>query len=186
MVMKQFINQTQEDMKKAVESTRREFLEVRSGRANPKLVEGIRVNYYGTPTLIKDIATISIPEARLLIVNPWDPNSIKEIEKAILSSEIGITPLVDGKIIRLIVPPLSEERREELIKLVKKTAEEGKVSLRTVRKNAKDRIKLLEKDKKISEDEKFKLEQEVQDLTVRYTKEIDKLLEEKEQELREF
>jgi ribosome recycling factor len=186
MVMKQFIHETQEDMKKAVESTKREFLEVRSGRANPKLVEGIRVNYYGTPTLIKDIATISIPEARLLIVNPWDPNSIKEIEKAILQSEIGITPIVDGKIIRLIVPPLSEERREELIKLVKKTAEEGKVSLRTVRKNAKDKIKGLEKEKKVSEDEKFKLEQEVQELTGRYTKEIDKLLEDKEQELREF
>ncbi|MBN2483785.1 MAG: ribosome recycling factor [Candidatus Omnitrophica bacterium] len=174
------------DMKKAVEATRREFHEVRSGRANPKMVEGIRIDYYGTPTMIKDLATISVPEAKLLVITPWDPSSIKEIEKAILQSDLGITPMVDGKVVRLVTPPLSEERREELIKMVKKISEEGKVSLRTVRRDGKEAIKQLEKDKTISEDERFKLEDELQKLTDRYVKETDKVLEDKERELREF
>jgi len=186
MALKTALKEVEESMKKAVEATKREFGELRSGRANPKMVEGIRVNYYGTPTLLKDIATISIPEAKLLVINPWDPNSIKDIERAILQSDLGITPMVDGKIIRLIVPPLSEERRMELIKLVKKAAEEGKISIRTIRRDAKDKIKSLEKNKKISEDDRFKGEEELQKLTDKYTKEIDKILEDKEKELKEF
>ena len=117
MIQKQFFKTIEEEMKKAIEATKREFLEIRSGRANPKFVEGIRVNYYGSPTLLKEIATINVPEAKLLVINPWDPNSIKDIEKAILESNLGLTPIVDGKIIKLVIPPLSEERREELIKL---------------------------------------------------------------------
>jgi len=186
MALKIALKEIEESMKKAVEATKREFGELRSGRANPKMVEGIRVNYYGTPTLLKDISTISIPEAKLLVINPWDPNSIKDIEKAILQSDLGVTPMVDGKIIRLIIPPLSEERRTELIKLVKKIAEEGKISLRTIRRDAKDKIKILEKNKKISEDDKFKGEEELQKLTDKYTKEIDRILGDKEKELREF
>lgn len=186
MLMKELLKNIEGEMKKTVEATKREFLEVRSGRANPKLIEGIRVNYYGTPTLIKEIATVSIPEARLLIINPWDPNSIKEIEKAILQSNLGMTPIIDGKIIKLIVPPLSQERREELIKIVKKVGEEGKISVRTVRRNAKEKIRSLEKEKKISEDDRYKMEEELQKLTDKYTKEIEKILEEKEKELREF
>ena len=186
MVGKQALKEVEQSMRKAIESTKREFAETRSGRANPKMVEGIRVNYYGTPTLLKDMATISVPEAKMLVITPWDPNSIKEVEKSILQSDLGITPLVDGKIVRLITPALSEERREELIKIVKKVAEEGKISIRTVRRDGKDTIKNLEKDKKISEDERFKLEDELQKLTDRYTKDIDHLLTEKEKELREF
>ncbi len=186
MIQKQFFKTIEEEMKKAIEATKREFLEIRSGRANPKFVEGIRVNYYGSPTLLKEIATINVPEAKLLVINPWDPNSIKDIEKAILESNLGLTPIVDGKIIKLVIPPLSEERREELIKLVRKIAEEGKVSLRTIRRESKEKIRKMEKDKKISEDDRFKMEEELQKLTDKYIEEVDKLLEEKEKELREF
>ncbi len=186
MAVKTFLKETEEQMHKALNATRREFQEIRSGRANPKIVEGVRVNYYGTPTLLKDIATISIPEARLIVINPWDPSAIKEIEKALLQSDLGITPMNDGKVIRMVVPALSEERREDLIKMVKKIAEEGKVSVRTVRRDAKETIRAMEKEKKISEDDKFKAEEELQKLTDRFIADTDKLLLEKEKELREF
>ncbi|MCK4810394.1 MAG: ribosome recycling factor [Candidatus Omnitrophica bacterium] len=186
MLAKQFLKDTEVQMKKAVEAIKREFLEVRSGRANPKLVEGIRVNYYGTPTLLKDIATISVPEAKLLVISPWDPGCIKEMEKALLQSDLGITPIVDNKIVRLIIPPLSEERREELIKIVKKIAEEGKVSIRTIRRDIKEKIKKMEKEKKISKDDEFKSEAELQKFTDEYIKSIETILEGKEKELREF
>ena len=185
MITKQFLKEVEVKMQKAVEAVKREFSEVRSGRANPKLVEGIRVNYYGSPTLLKNIATITVPEARLLVINPWDPNSAKAIEKAILESNLGITPIVDGKIIKLVIPPLSQERREELIKIVKKIAEEGRVSIRTVRREAKEEIRSMEKEKKISEDDRYRLEEELQKLTDKYIEEIDKILEEKEKELKE-
>ena len=161
MGVKEVLSEIEISMKKAIESTKRELAELRSGRANPKMVEGIRVSYYGTPTLLKEIATIGVPEARMVVISPYDPTSVKEIEKAILQSELGITPVSDGKIIRLIVPPLSDERRLELIKIVKKVSEEGKVSIRTVRRDAKETIKKLEKDKNISEDERFKSEDQL-------------------------
>ena len=186
MIHKQVLKEVEDEMKKAIEATKREFSELRSGRANPKMVEGVRVNYYGTPTLLREIATISVPEARMLVISPWDPTSIKEIERSILQSELGITPVNDGKVIRLIVPPLSEERREDLTKIVKKVSEEGKVSVRTIRQNGKDRIKTLEKEKKISEDDRFAAEAELQKLTDKYSADIDKLLVDKEKELREF
>jgi ribosome recycling factor len=186
MIAKQVLKEIEEEMRKAIEATKREFSELRSGRANPRMVEGVRVNYYGTPTLLKEIATIGVPEARLIVISPWDPTSLKEIEKAIMQSDLGITPVNDGKIIRLIIPPLSEERRQELIKIVKKVSEEGKVSVRTIRQNGKERVKNLEKEKKISEDDRFKTEEDLQKLTDRYIKDIDKLLEDKEKELKEF
>lgn len=186
MIAKQILKETEDEMKKAIEATKREFSELRSGRANPKMVEGVRVNYYGAPTLLKEIATIGVPEARLVIISPWDPSALKEIEKAILQSDLGITPVNDGKIIRLIVPALSEERRQELIKIVKKVSEEGKVSVRTIRQNTKDKIKTSEKEKKISEDDRFSAEEELQKLTDKYITDIDKLLGEKEKELKEF
>lgn len=185
-MLKEILKEIENSMKKAIEATKRELAELRSGRANPKMVEGIRVSYYGTPTLLKEIATIGVPEARMIIISPYDPSSAKEIEKAILQSELGITPVSDNKIIRLIVPPLSEERREELIKIVKKTIEEGKVSIRTVRRDGKEKIKNLEKDKKISEDDRFKSEDQLQKITDRYIKDIDNIFEEKEKELKEF
>ncbi|MBD3245422.1 MAG: ribosome recycling factor [Candidatus Omnitrophica bacterium] len=184
--MKQILREIEDSMKKTIEATKREFSELRSGRANPKMVEGVRVNYYGTPTLLKEIATISVPEARLMVISPYDPSSLKEMEKALLQADLGITPMSDGKVIRLIVPPLSQERREELIKIVKKVAEEGKVSVRTVRRDGKEQIRGLEKKKEISEDEKFKGEEELQKLTDRYVEEIDRILEEKEKELKSF
>ncbi|MFA5008835.1 MAG: ribosome recycling factor [Candidatus Omnitrophota bacterium] len=186
MIAKQVLKETEDEMKKAIEATKREFAELRSGRANPKMVEGIRVNYYGTPTLLKEIATIGVPEARLVVISPWDPSALKEVERAILQSDLGITPVNDGKIIRLIVPALSEERRQELIKIVKKVSEEGKVSIRTIRQNAKDKIKTFEKEKKISEDDRFRAEEELQKLTDKYIADTDKLLLEKEKELKEF
>ena len=186
MVAKECLKEMEALMHKAIDATKREFSEMRSGRANPKMVEGLRVNYYGAPTLLKEMAAVSVPEARMLIINPWDPTAIKEIEKAILQSELGITPVVDGKIIRLIVPSLSQERRQDLVKIVKKSAEEGKVSLRTIRRDGKEKVKVLEKDKKITEDEKFKVEDELQKLTDKYIADIDKLLADKEKELQEF
>ena len=186
MVAKECLKEMEASMHKAIDATKREFAELRSGRANPKMVEGLRVNYYGAPTLLKEMAAVSVPEARMFIINPWDPTAIKEIEKAILQSELGITPVVDGKIIRLIVPSLSQERRQDLVKIVKKVAEEGKVSLRTIRRDGKEKVKVLEKDKKITEDEKFKVEDELQKLTDKYIEDIDKLLADKEKELQEF
>jgi len=186
MVARECLKEMEALMHKAIDSTKREFAELRSGRANPKMVEGLRVNYYGAPTLLKEMAAVSVPEARMLVINPWDPSAIKDIEKAILQSELGITPVVDGKIIRLIVPSLSQERRQELVKIVKKVAEEGKVSLRTIRRDGKEKVKVLEKDKKITEDEKFKVEDELQKLTDKYIADIDKLLVDKEKELQEF
>ncbi|MDP8289804.1 MAG: ribosome recycling factor [Candidatus Susulua stagnicola] len=185
-MVKEVLKEIEDSMKKAIEATKRELAELRSGRANPKMVEGIRVSYYGTPTLLKELATIGIPEARMIIISPYDPSSVKDIEKAILQSELGIMPISDNKIIRLIVPPLSEERREELIKIVKKTVEEGKVSIRTVRRDGKEKIKSLEKSKKISEDDRFKAEDQAQKTTDKYIKDIEKVLEEKENELKEF
>lgn len=186
MVAMQCLKEIEELMRKSLEATKREFSELRSGRANPRMVEGIRVNYYGSPMLLKEIATIGVPEARLVVINPYDPSSVKEIEKAILQSDLGVTPICDGKIIRLVIPPLSEERREELARIVKKTAEEGKVSIRTIRRDGNERIKKLDKEKKISEDEKFKAEEEIQKLTDKYIKETDQALEEKEKELKAF
>ena len=186
MLAKQVLETIENNMKKAIEATKRELAELRSGRANPKMVEGIRVDYYGTPTLLKELATIGVPEARMVVIHPYDPTSVKEIEKAILQSELGITPVSDGKFLRLIVPPLSEERRQDLIKIVKKVGEEGKVSVRTVRRDGKEEIKQLEKDKKISEDERFQSEEELQKLTDKYIKDLDKILEEKEKELKSF
>ncbi len=185
MIAKQVLNEIEGEMKKAIEATKREFAELRSGRANPKMVEGVRIDYYGTPTLLKELALISVPEARMVVISPYDPTSLKEIEKTILQSDLGITPVNDGKIIRLIVPPLSQERREELIKIVRKVAEEGKISIRTIRREGKERIKNLEKEKKISEDDRFKSDEQTQKLTDKYTAEIESLLVEKEKELKE-
>jgi len=155
MRIAELIKKIEKNMEKAIEATKREFSELRSGRANPKMVEGVRVNYYGTPTLLKELATIGVPEARMLVISPYDPTSVGEVEKALLQADLGITPINDGKIIRLVVPPLSEERRDELIKMVKKIAEEGKVSIRTIRRGGREDIKNLEKDKEISEDDKY-------------------------------
>ncbi len=183
MNAKEVVRETDTKMKKSLEATRRSFAEISTGRASPHLVEGLHVDYYGTPTLLKAMASITIPDARLIVIQPWDASIIPEIEKAIIKSNIGITPFNDGKIIRLQIPQLSEERREELKKVVKTMAEEGRISLRTIRRDANEAIKKLESDKAITEDDRFKSQDEVQKVTDKYTLELENFLKEKEKEL---
>jgi len=185
MVLREFLRDSEEKMRKTIDSVAREFSEVRTGRANPHIVEGIRIDYYGTPTPIKQLASISVPDARLIIIQPWDLTAIAEIEKAILKSSLGINPVNDGKVVRLSIPELSKERREELAKVVKELAEKGRISLRTIRRDANDLAKKLEQEKKIPEDDRFKAQEEVQKLTDSFIKKIDTLLKEKEKELLE-
>jgi len=184
--MKEIIHQTEERMKKSLESIHREFMEVRTGRAHPGLIEGMHVDYYGTPTLLKQLASISIPDPRSIVIQPWDVSVIAEIEKTINSSKLGVTPINDGKIIRLVVPPLSEERRKELAKVVKDMAENGRISIRTIRREANEKIKKMLSDKAITEDDSFKSQDVIQKLTDRFIKDIDILLDEKSRELTEF
>lgn len=183
MNAKEVVRETENKMKKALEATRRSFAEIRTGRASPHLVEGLHVDYYGTLTLLKAMASITIPDARLIVIQPWDASIIPEIEKAIAKSNIGITPFNDGKVIRLQIPQLTAERREELKKVVKAMAEEGRISLRTIRRDANEAIKKLESDKAITEDDRFKSQDEVQKVTDKCILELDNLLKEKEKEL---
>jgi len=186
MTIKEILHNTDDKMKKAVESVNREFSEVRTGRASPNLVEGLHIDYYGTPTLLKQLASISVPDAHLIVIQPWDVAAIGEIEKAILKSNLGVNPSNDGKLIRLSIPPLSKERRQELVKVVHKMTEEGRVSLRTIRREAKEAVEKLEKDKLIPEDDKFRGIDELQKLVDKYITKVDELLKSKEKETLEF
>jgi len=186
MTTKEVLHNTEEKMKKSVESVAREFSEIRTGRASPSLVEGLHIDYYGTPTLLKQLASISVPDAHMVVIQPWDPSAIAEIEKAIMKSNLGITPSNDGKLVRLSIPPLSKERREELVKVVHKMAEEGRVSLRTIRREAKESLEKLEKDKVISEDNKFRAIDELQKIIDKYIAKVDEILKNKEKEIMEF
>ncbi len=179
MIVKEIIRETESSMKKSIEAAKREFAEVRTGRAHPGLIEGMHVDYFGTPTMFKDLASVSIPDPRTIVIQPWDASVIPEIEKTISGSNLGITPMSDGKIVRLSIPPLSEERREELKKVVKDMAEKSRVSLRSIRREANDKLKKMKADKAISEDDEFKSHEGVQKLTDEYIKKIDVLLEEK-------
>jgi ribosome recycling factor len=172
-------------MRKAVEVTRGELATIRTGRASPTLVERIDIDYYGTKTPLNQLAGISVPEARLLVISPYDHNALSAIEKAIQASDLGITPSNDGTLIRLAFPQLTEERRKELIKVAKERSEEGKVSIRNVRRHTKDEMEAAKKDGKVSEDELFRAEKELQELTDRFTGEVDDMLEKKEKELLE-
>ncbi|MBF0593973.1 MAG: ribosome recycling factor [Candidatus Omnitrophica bacterium] len=183
MAVKDVIIQTEGIMKKTMDSVIHEFNEVRTGRAHPGLVEELNVIYYGTSTPLKQIAAVSSPDASCLVIQPWDISALADIEKAILGSKLGITPNNDGKIIRLSVPPLSEERRKEMAKVVKDMAEKGRVSLRTIRREANDKIVKFKKDSIISEDDSFKGQESIQKLTDKYIKEIDTLLEKKSKDL---
>ncbi len=186
MNAKEIVRETENKMKKALEATRRSFSEIRTGRASPHLVEGLHVDYYGTPTLLKSMASITIPDARLIVIQPWDATVIPEIEKAIIKSSLGITPFNDGKVVRLQIPQLTVERREEMKKVVKTMAEEGRISLRTIRRDANEAVKKLETDKAIPEDDRFKSQDEVQKMTDKYMGEVENLLKEKEKELTEL
>jgi len=185
MLVKEIKRESEEKMKKCILAVQREFSEVRTGRAHPGLIEGMHVNYYGTPTLLKQIASISIPDSKTIVIQPWDLAAISEIERAIQSSKLGVMPMNDGKFVRINIPPLSDERRQELSKVVKDMAEHGRISLRTIRRDANDKIKKMKADKKISEDDSFRGQEEVQKLIDKYIKEIDQILEAKQKELTE-
>jgi len=170
-------------MKKTVEVVKKEIASMRAGRATPALLDKITVNYYGTPTPINQLANISVPEARLLVIQPWDKTALPDIEKAILKSDLGINPTSDGSVIRLAIPQLTQERRLELMKIIKKKAEEGRVAIRNIRRETNDKLKAQQKEGKISEDDLKRKQEDVQKMTDRMIKDIDTLLANKEQEI---
>jgi ribosome recycling factor len=184
-MVQQVINTAKEKMDKAVQAFTRELATIRAGRANPSLLEKVTVDYYGMPTPIIQLASISVPEARLLVIQPYDKSVIKDIEKAILSSDLGLTPSNDGSVIRITIPPLTEERRRELVKLVKKYSEDAKVAVRNIRRDANDELKKLEKNGEITEDELHGYTDDIQKLTDDHIAKIDTITKEKEKEVME-
>ena len=176
-------NEYSKKMDKTLVHLAEEFDAVRAGRANPKVLDRITVEYYGSETQLNGVATISSPDARTLVIQPWDTTLLKEIQKAILSSELGINPQNDGKVIRLIFPQLTEERRKELTKQVKKYAEDAKVAMRNIRRDGMDYVKKLKKDSQITEDEQKKAEKDLQDMLDKFIKKVDEALAAKEKEL---
>jgi len=184
-MLKEIIRQSQEKMKKAVEATDRDLKSLRTGRASTALVENVTAEAYGTATPLKGLATISIPDARTIQIQPWDRNLLGAIEKAILAANIGLTPNNDGRVIRLNIPPLTEERRKELVKVAHKMAEEGRVAVRNIRRHTNEEIKATEKRHEISEDDRKKTQETVQKQTDEFIAEIDKHLAAKEKEIME-
>jgi ribosome recycling factor len=178
--------ETRESMSKSIEALKRELKRVRTGRASLSILDGIKVNYYGTLTPLNQMATLAVPESRLITIQPWDVSVIQVIEKAILKSDLGLTPANDGKILRISIPPLTEERRKELVKMVHKMCEEHKVSVRNARRDSNELLKSLKKDGDISEDEAFKAQDEVQKITDEHVKLIDECYTKKEKEILEF
>ena len=173
----------EERMKKTISVFEENLAEIRAGRANPAILNKITIDYYGTQTPINQVAGISVPEARLIVIQPWDMNALKEIERAILASDIGITPNNDGKVIRLNFPELNEERRKEIVKDIRKMAEEAKVAVRAVRRDGLDELKAKKKNAEITEDDLKVAEDQIQKLTDKYVEEIDKKMETKEKEI---
>ena len=176
-------NEIKEKMNKTISVYSENLSEIRAGRANPAILNKIKVDYYGVPTPISQVAGISVPEARMIMIQPWDVSILKEIEKAILASEIGINPNNDGKVIRLVFPELTEERRKDLVKEIKKYAEDAKVSIRNARRDGIDKAKSMQKDGDITEDELKAAETEIQKITDKYTEEVDKTIIAKETEI---
>jgi ribosome recycling factor len=180
------VKEVEAKMEKTLSSLKTDLNKVRTGRASLALFDDIRVNYYGTPTPLNQMATLSVPEPRLITIQPWDTSIIGEIERAILKSELGVTPASDGKIIRISIPRLTEERRKELVKVVKKMAEGAKVAVRNIRREANDQLKGLEKDKKISQDQLRQWIDKVQVSTDKYIKRVEEVLAAKEKEILEI
>lgn len=174
-----------ERMNGAIDALKKEFSGVRTGRASLGLLDGMAIDYYGTMTPIQQLANLSVPEPRQIVIQPWEQKIIPDIEKAIMKSDLGLTPMNDGKIIRINIPALTEERRKQLVKVVKKRAEEGKVAVRNIRRDANDDLKKMEKDKHMSEDDAKKEHDEIQKLTDAFIKKIDEVLEHKEKEIME-
>ncbi len=183
LVVKKVIKEAESNMKKSIEVVKKEFASLRAGRATPALLDKIMVNYYGTPTPVNQLANITIPEARLMVIQPWDKSAMSEIERAIMKSDLGITPASDGTVIRLAVPQLTQERRIDLMKVIKKKAEEGRVAIRNIRREANDYLKTAQKNGEISEDELKRHQDEVQRLTDKMVKNVDDILSTKEEEI---
>lgn len=181
--MKEVISNTEVKMSKTVDALKNEYAAIRAGRANPAILDKIKVEYYGTPTPVTQLGNISVPEARTLLIQPWDASVLKEIEKEIQKSDIGINPTNDGKVIRLSFPPLTEERRKTLVKDISKIAENSKVAVRNHRRDAIDKIKALKKDNKITEDDVKEGEDKIQKLTDKFVKSIDEIAKDKEKEI---
>lgn len=180
------LREFREKMAKTLAAFQHDLNKIRTGRASFGVFDGIRVEYYGTPTPINQVATMAIPESRLITIKPWDGSIIGEIEKAILKSELGVTPVNDGKVIRITIPKLTEERRKELVKVVRKKGEEGKIAIRNIRREANDWYKSLEKEKAISQDELHKGLEEIQEFTTEFIQKIDQILDLKEKEVLEI
>ena len=185
MTVKEIFDGHEEKMKKALEVLRKEYASLRAGRATPALLDKVSVDYYGTPTPVNQVANISVPEPRMILIQPWEKTMLGTVEKAIMKSDLGLTPNNDGSVIRLTIPQLTQQRRTELVKVVHKKAEEDRVAIRNLRRDANDAIKKLEKDKLISEDEAKKAQEDMQKLTDKYIKEIDQVMASKEKEIME-
>ena len=184
--MNELIKNTEEKMQKTIGALERDYKAVRAGRANAAVLDRITVDYYGAPTPIQQMAAVSVPEPRTLMIQPWDASTLKDIEKAILTSDIGINPQNDGRVIRLMFPPLTEERRKEIVKDIRKTAEESKVAIRNQRRDALEKLKGLKKSNAITEDDEANGEKKIQNLTDKYCKEIDGMSADKEKEIMEI
>jgi len=182
----EILSELKQKMNKTIEALKKEFMRIRTGRASTALLDGIKVDCYDSQMPLDQVASLSIPESRLITIKPWDQSIIGEIEKSILKSELGLTPMNDGKIIRIPIPPLTEERRKELAKLAKKMAEDGKISLRNQRREANEFFKELKNEKEISEDELYRGQDEVQKITDEFIKKTDEITADKEKEIIEF
>ena len=178
--------ETRDNMRKSIEALKNEFKRVRTGRASLSILDPIRVDYYGTLTPLNQMASLSIPESRLITIQPWDVSVIKDIEKAILKSDLGLTPANDGKLIRIAIPPLTEERRKQLVKSTQKKTEEFKIAVRGIRRDSNELLKSLKKDGEISEDDAFRAQDQVQKITDEHIQLIDDIFKEKEKEILEF
>lgn len=185
-MIKDVLKETEERMNKAVDALRVDLATIRTGRASPALVERLSVEYYGTPTPLNQLATISVPEPRLLAIRPWDPNALADVERAILKSELGLTPVNDGKIIRLAIPRLTEERRQELVKVVGKRVEDGKIAIRNIRRDAIEDLREMESEKLVSEDQFYRAKDDVQEITDEFVDRMDEIGHDKEREITEI
>ncbi len=185
-MIKDLLKDTEERMDKAVDALRDSLMTIRTGRASPALVEHLPIEYYGTLTPLNQLATISVPEPRLLAIRPWDPTALADIAKAILKSDLGLTPVNDGKIIRLTIPRLTEERRQDLVKVVGKRVEEGKIAIRNIRRDTIDDLREMESEKMISEDELYRARDDVQEITDKFVAKMNEIGRDKEQEITEI
>ncbi|MFP4417816.1 MAG: ribosome recycling factor [Fibrobacterota bacterium] len=184
-VIEEINQETEQRMAKSLESLKRDFSRIRTGRASPSLLEGVTVDYYGSPMPISQVGNISVPEARLMIIQPWEKNMLAPIEKAIMASDLGLNPQNDGNVIRVPIPPLSEDRRKDLYKTCKKTAEESKIAVRNIRRDSNEKLKKAEKNKEITQDDQKKAMESIQQLTDKFIKAVDDQLTLKEKEIME-